>query len=382
MYEFDENLIKILDCQVLGKLPDLFAMEDGSRVTTRQQWEARRQELYRTAVELQYGTMPPEPEFLEVEPLDGDTQAIRNFRITTGPRNHPVSFLMRTQRPDAPGVYPAIIDGDMCWRYGFNAEFSAAVLEQNIMLVMFNRLELAPDRGDNPRKSPLYDAYPGYTFSALAAWAWGYSRCVDALEKLGLADMEHIAFTGHSRGGKTALLAGVLDRRAWIVNSNNSGAGGSGCYRIHMRGQDEYGGQKGSERLSHLIDRFPYWFGPEMPAYVTCEEKLPFDQHFLKALVAPRILLETEAASDLWANPVGTHQTALAAREAYKFLGAEENIRLYFRRGVHFHTPSDISLLAQTMRCAIDDQPMPEGNFKLPFTPIQPIFDWQSPEEE
>ena len=37
--------------------------------------------------------------------------------------------------------------------------------------------------------------------------------------------MSCVTFTGHSRGGKTAALAGVLDERAAIVNPNETCAG-------------------------------------------------------------------------------------------------------------------------------------------------------------
>ncbi len=58
---------------------------------------------------------------------------------------------------------------------------------------------------------------------------------------------------------------------------------------------------------------------------------MPFDQHFLKALVAPRALLSTEGLGDLWSNPSGTWQTYLAAREVCRFLGAEERIGIPVR---------------------------------------------------
>ena len=54
---------------LLSPLPDLFLMENGQRVTTLEDWNIRRGELSALAVDLQYGGMPPEPEFLEVETL-------------------------------------------------------------------------------------------------------------------------------------------------------------------------------------------------------------------------------------------------------------------------------------------------------------------------
>lgn len=382
MRNFDENLIQITECQVLSKLPDLFTMEDGTKVTTPEQWQLRRKELYSQAVELQYGIMPPKPEFLEVEPIDDHYQGLRCFRITTGTREKPLCFYMRVLGPEKRGVFPAIVDGDLCWEYPIDPEFVRTVADQDVMLVLFNRLELAADRKDCNRKGPIYNTYPDYNFSALGAWAWGYARCVDALEKLGIADMDNIAFTGHSRGGKTALLAGVLDERAALVNPNESGAGGAGCYRVHMKGIREDGGEERSEKLSDLLGAFPHWFGLDMPAYVDKEGELPFDEHFLKAMVAPRLMVETDAASDLWANPVGSHQTALAAREVYKFLGCEENCRLYFRKGTHYHKPEDIGLIARILKQRMAGEPMEEGSFQLPFKPIEPIFDWACPNTE
>ena len=374
MRNFDENLIQIQKNEVLGKLPNLFEMQDGSKVETPEQWKKRRKELYQTAVELQYGKMPPEPEFLEVEPLD-ENFAIRNYRIVTGTRQTPTAFTMRVIGPKKPGVFPAIVDGDLCWGYVFDKEFINAVIEQDVLLVMFNRTEIVPDRKDCRNHGQLYRTYPDGTFSALAAWAWGYARCVDALEKLGIADMNYIAFSGHSRGGKTALLAGVLDERAAIVNPNDAGAGGAGCYRVHMEAITEAGERTRSEQLSDLIKNFPFWFSKEMQAYTEKEEELPFDEHYLKALVAPRMLLETEAASDIWANPVGSVQTCMAAKEVYKLLGAEEKIRLYYRKGEHAHKVEDMALLVRVLKQMQEGKPYEEGSFKLPFVMPEPIYD-------
>ena len=212
------------------------------------------------------------------------------------------------------------------------------------------------------------------------AWAWGYARCVDALEKLGYIDMDNIAFCGHSRGGKTALLAGVLDERAAIVNPNESGAGGAGCYRLELAAVDEGGHLCHNEKLADLLRNFPFWFSPEMAPYVGREEELPFDEHFLKALVAPRILLETDAASDIWANPVGSWQTALAAKEAFRFLGKEENMILVFRPGFHEHQSRDLQTLVNVMNAKIAGKPLCEDSFRLPFKATEPIFDWRCPE--
>jgi len=318
------DLIKITGYEVLSQLPDPFLFEDGTRVHTIEDWENRKKELYNIAIELPYGKQPPKPEFMHVETL-GLSSRNRTYRITAGPADHPVSFRMFLFIPSvAKEPWPIAIDGDLCWDYAFNQEYINAFLSRGIALVLFDRQELAADIRDSGRRSPLYRAYPDLNFGALSAWAWGYSRCVDALLHLGVADPDCIAFTGHSRGGKAALLAGALDERATIVNPNNSGCGGCGCYRVIAKGITEDGKEERNETLEDILDQFDYWFSPALKDYYNHVEQLPFDQHELKALVAPRILLEGNAASDLWANPVGSVQTAIAADEVYKFLGAEK----------------------------------------------------------
>ncbi len=373
--------IQIKSCEVLSELPDLFVLNNGDKVETIEQWARKRQEMIASAVDLQYGTMPPDPEFVEVEPLDRDS-LICNFRITTGRKSSPLSFVMRVILPSEKKSFPAIINGDLCWEYAFDREYIEAVTNQGIMLVLFNRTELAADLPDIERKSPLYRAYPEYSFGAVAAWAWGFSRCVDALQILGLADMEHIAFNGHSRGGKAALLAGALDSRACVVNPNNSGAGGAGCYRVHMTAQLPDGKTNRSEQLSDLLKEFPEWFSKDLAAYRDKESELPFDQHYIKSLVAPRLLLQTEAAEDIWANPLGTLHTTLAAKEAYRFLGAEDQIVLCWRDGAHHHTASDIGLLAKVLMQKKQGLPVSTDPYDLfPFAEKEQIFSWLCPKK-
>ena len=73
----------------------------------------------------------------------------------------------------------------------------------------FNRVELAPDMYNTERKTGLYAVYLASHTAPYPAWAWGYHRCVDLLTRCEKIDSNHIAITGHSRGGKTVLLAGA-----------------------------------------------------------------------------------------------------------------------------------------------------------------------------
>ena len=61
--------LQVTDYRVIDPLKNPFIFNDGTPVKTPADWPRRRQELIKTAAELQYGKLPPEPEFLEVEPL-------------------------------------------------------------------------------------------------------------------------------------------------------------------------------------------------------------------------------------------------------------------------------------------------------------------------
>jgi hypothetical protein len=321
-------------------LPDLFTFADDRPVASPADWPARRQELSDLVVGIEYGGMPPAPEALTSELLHGTTVA--RFGGASYTQYHltahcplPVRFRLDVLVPQGDGPLPVILNGDGCWRYTSDA-VTEEVLRRGNILAQFSRVEIVPDAYNDARDTGLYLAYPELRFGALSAWAWGYHRCVDFLETLPAADSARIAVVGHSRGGKTSLLAGATDERIALTSANDSGSGGAGCY--HLQGPE-------SETLEHSIQMIAYWYGPRLAEYLGREQELPFDQHSLKALVAPRPLLTTEALGDLWANPSGTWQTHLAASKAWEFLGTNERPGIWYREGGHDHGLADWTAL-------------------------------------
>jgi hypothetical protein len=326
------------DDMTTATLPDIFTFANGDRLSSPLGWQARRQELLDSILPVEYGLAPPaaplRAEMLNAHALGagGIQHSQHRLIVETDPQ---VSFLLDLLIPPANAPRPVILNGDLCWRY-LTDDITHLVLERGYILGTFNRTEVAPDHDSYGRSVGLYAAYPDLDFGALAAWAWGYQRAVDFLLTLAEVDGGKIAITGHSRGGKAVLLAGATDQRIALTNPNDSGCGGAGCFRVE--GAD-------SETLEAIVTRFPYWFSPELSAYVGRESELPFDQHFLKAAVAPRSLLTTEALGDLWANPSGTWRTHAAAKEIYRFLGFESRIGIWYREGGHAHGLVDFQAL-------------------------------------
>lgn len=363
----------ILD-RILAPLPNVLTMEDGTQVRTADDWSRRRAEILSSAVALEYGGMPPAPEFLTVEPLHTPgAERLNSYRIHTGTHAKPFSFVLQIFRPKHTGACPVLLTGDGCYRYCNDAVIDEAN-RRGYAVARFNRTEFAPDLYNSARDAGIYPLYPDHRFSAISAWAWGYHRAVDALSTMDFVDGAHIAITGHSRGGKTVLLAGATDARIAYVNPNNSGAHGCGCYRYEQYEDDALPIEDHrNEKLEDLFRAVPYWMGEGMHAYIGRETALPHDMHFIKALVAPRCLLETNGYDDVWSNPRGSYQTHLAAKAVWALLGASENVAAWYRAGGHNHGFADFTALLDFIDCKRADLPLPECYRIDPYPAMKPM---------
>ncbi len=358
---------------VVGELPNPFVFIDGSNVTCQNDWPRRRNELLDVCVDIEYGGLPPASDSTALEILHVSqirwmpgAQFVSSRVVCRGV--NPFSFVMTLHIPEGQGPFPVVLTGDACWRY-VTDKLAIDVVNRGMILAQFNRVEIAPDMNNSERDQGIYPIFPG-EYGALAAWAWGYHRCVDALFCHESVDAGRIAIVGHSRGGKTTLLAGATDERIALTSANGSGAGGAGCYR--WQGPS-------SEHLSDSLRAFPYWYGPKLPDYLGRETELPFDQHYLKSAIAPRALLTTEALGDLWANPSGTWQTHLATREVYRFLGVGPNLAIHYREGEHEHNDEDWRCFLDFMEWQLCGQTRPSGLDQNPFPEQPSAFGWTAP---
>ncbi|MBM3289916.1 MAG: hypothetical protein FJY92_07160 [Candidatus Hydrogenedentes bacterium] len=321
------------------KLPEPLKMNSGRRVKSADAWPKRREQIIDMLVRIQYGHIPPAPGNVAVDTeqapdTTGDGVAVhRAVMLKFGPHQSLKMGVDLYMPRDGAGPWPVVL------HVGADEKAIAQIVGRGYAYACYDQHALDPDPGEGKDVvGAAQTAYPKYDWGSIGVWAWGASRALDYLLTVPELNRDQIIVTGHSRRGKTALLAGALDERFAMVVPNGSGCGGAGCYRV-------LGPNSETLKLITLPKRFKSWFQEDFGRYADREDELPFDQHFVKALVAPRLLLSTDALGDLWANPLGTQATYLAAQPVFDLLGAPGNNALSFREGGHEQNEEDYAAL-------------------------------------
>ncbi len=165
------------------------------------------------------------------------------------------------------------------------------------------------------RTTRFFPAYPNYDWGLLRAWAWGASRIADYLITDPSIDKYKLIITGVSRTGKSALIAGAFDDRFAMVAPVASSGGGTPAYRYSGSVPD----RGGKEGLTEMVRKYPNWFSPHLHQFWGQPDKLPFDEHWMLALVAPRPLICLEGDHDQNVSQNGVYQSWLAALPVYDF---------------------------------------------------------------
>jgi hypothetical protein len=194
-------------------------------------------------------------------------------------------------------------------------------LEQSIdrgyAIATFYSGDIDPDRADKREGIQPHltkDRTGPHEWGTIAAWTWGIHRAVDYLVTDPAIDAKRIAVVGHSRLGKTALLAAAFDDRIALAIPHQAGCGGTGPSRSS---------NPKAESVKRINTSFPHWFCGAFKDFNDHVDRLPFDQNGLVALVAPRPVLFTNAVEDEWANPSGQFDVLKAATPVYRLLGVE-----------------------------------------------------------
>jgi hypothetical protein len=357
---------EVKDLPVQTNLPDVFTMANGTRVTTPEQWQARRDEMRQILEHYELGHAPPPPgnvrgvNLQAHDYMDGMVQ-YRLVHLSFGP-DQKLGMDIAIFNPSTVGPFPTIINPSFFMTPGVtNVPAPRVPATTNRLLRLFSmpvdparaammfsnqlargyaivtyRYTQCGEDNTNFRASSFYPAYPGYDWGDLMGWAWGLSRVVDYLETQPFVDKTKIIALGHSRLGKLTMVATAFDDRISLGAPAGSSGAGTGAYRFCGPGRG------GKEGIEDMVRKFDYYFVPELRGFTNQIYKLPFDAHWYVALTAPRPWISVEGTDDQNCVPNAVKQTVNAAKPVYVFLGVSpDRVGVSYEKHRHGLTPED-----------------------------------------
>ncbi|MBU9722587.1 MULTISPECIES: hypothetical protein [Bacillaceae] len=308
------RLLNPSELPILDHLHNPFEFLEGSKVKDHHDWSKRKEELKSLIQHYQYGFFPESPIVAAVR--SGNTLTIN---LELGERK--AAFDATISFPEnQDGPFPVVIHTGQLDESVFHPRGYA--------LIYFTPKDVALD-DKSKREGAFYQLYPNTKAGNLVAWGWGYQRVIDALEAIPEIDKDQIVITGHSRFGKSALVGGIFDERVAITVPASSGLVGAGNYRYF------YENEGANEKIENIVGFAPHWFTELFGEFVSEPRRLPFDQHEVLSLIAPRGLLLVEGTEDYWCNPRGTALSFTAAKKVFDFLGVSKNVAINYRPGDH-----------------------------------------------
>jgi len=347
----------------LVPIPDVLKMKDGTKVTTAEQWTARRAEIRTIMQEESYGIWHSGETVTYT--VSGNKITVK---VSQGEKN--VQFEATVERPAGTppaGGWPVILafgalDGadEGPFSMGSAGNPRQYALDKGYANISVPTNTVASD--DNNHTGAFYTLYPYKSTivkertGVLMAWAWGASKVLDALEAGAAAafniNANNTIITGTSRNGKAAAVAGAFEERFKITVPASSGAGGAAIYRYYSAGQvydlSEYfkyngGGSwvidSGNPQglISIQSDSGGGWFNDKFRLFKKPED-LPFDQHFLFALCAGagrHLFMVNGFEWDKWTNPPGFFYNFELTKPVFDLLEIPHSISVSMHRQRH-----------------------------------------------
>ena len=334
-------------------LPEVLKTSEGQVVTDVKTWESvRRPEIFRFFEENVYGERPVgrpadltfSQQGVEEAVLNGRAVRKRMRASFSGPRgswnfNFYVFIPSSATEKDPVAAFLLICNRDLSRSADPDLKIRStffpveAIVDRGYAALVFRNIELASDSDDyRPRLSKDGSAQlsdPDFTngfyacwaerrtersWGAISVWAWGASRVMDWIETEPRLDAKRVAVVGHSRGGKTSLWAAASDTRFALACVNDSGCCGAKLNHVAV---------PLSETIGQDNHNNPHWFARSYRRFNGRDFLVPFDQHWVAALVAPRLLCIASASEDVGAGPWGEFLTARHATPVWNLYGVD-----------------------------------------------------------
>jgi hypothetical protein len=318
-------------------LPDPLIFNDCSKVTTSEQWEKRKKELFELFDREVYGRIPANIPPVKWEVVEEKVNTVEG-----------ISVMERELKGQVDNSsYPSItVDIQMKLTIPVNAKNVPVVIEFGWLGPMFSNMPEPPkptwqeqllkkgwgyailvptsiqdDSGAGLTKGIIGLVNKGNLrkkddWGALRAWAWGAGRAIDYFETIDEVDETRVVIEGLSRYGKAALVAMAYEPRIAIGFIGSSGAGGAKILRRNF-----------GEQVENLAASGEYhWFAPNFIKYAgpLTANDLPVDAHELVALCAPRPVFISAGSSSVegtWVDAKGMFLSGVYASPVYELLG-------------------------------------------------------------
>ncbi|HET9957698.1 MAG TPA: hypothetical protein VFQ61_24540 [Polyangiaceae bacterium] len=322
------------------KLPDPFTFFDGTKVTTKAQWECRRQEILAMAAKYIYDPVPTKPDEV-TGTVSGGTVSIT---VKVGSKSD---------------TFSATISGSG----------TAIALELSGGIFPSSHKKLSFATGFENKIKSLYGFSANVNTNI--ANGWMIDRVMDVLEKNPSSghDPTKIMVSGCSGCGKGAYLAGVFSRAPLVVIVESGGGGAANLRQAEwFRHGDGKSVWKCADDVPQSIDNLESngicgpWITNTAQWLVSSPSKvnnLPFDTHLLLATIAPRYLLHFSNNNGVnsWCHLGGTCEalSAWAAKPVWKALGVPERMGFHMYSAGHCSNPAEATALAgEFFKRAID----------------------------
>ena len=302
---------------------------------------------------------------------DGSTR--RRIRITLATPNR-LAFEMALWLPNGDGPFPLLLTAPRFYQRYWGED----ALKRGYAVCLFPGVDShhreADYRGYDSIWQTFRKEYPKATWTEISTKGWLASRCIDYLlgdQSIAEIDADKIAIIGFSRYGKQAMIAGAFDERITCVVARSPGSPASSPYRFTSR-----------NTYAEAPSDFPSeWFLPSLRDFTGRENELPIDAHGWYALIAPRHCLIHTANNDGSEPTFAVEKAYIEGRSVYRFLGAEQNLRIDYRTGGHSSGPPPEQVSRADRQRNLDwvDLAFGRGLTKQGEFPEQLIhdFDWE-----
>jgi hypothetical protein len=394
---------------VRAELPDVLAMDDGTRVRTVQQWQKRRSEMRRVLEYYATGQLPPPPgnvkgREVKSETVLGGKVRYRLVHLTFGPEEK-LGLDIGVFTPSESGPFPAIISqsgsppgatplprlpqGPGQGR-GLDVLLPVEIIQQQLAAADAARSNSGkgnPPPGPPPgaagrgaataesiamRQAEVFRR--GYALvqfnpndcaedttlrDADGSWAFRHTRFPAAYPNYDWGILAAWAW-GASRVADYLETDPAIDRATLKVITGASRNGKSAMIAAAFDerligapvvtggggvGAYRFAGPKNSETLDIMQRKYPNWFSPHLHEFWGRRERLPFDEHWFLALCAPRPFIALEGDTDTISLPEAVRQSILGAKPAYALYGAEDKLGVNYAKHGHAFTEEDWAAL-------------------------------------